>query len=226
MCGRYTLLPDAITWSTAFGLSDTATQQISMLSPNYNVAPTQDVPILRDNPETGKRELAFARWGLIPSWAKDAKFGYRTINARAETVAVKPSFRAAFRKRRCLILASGFYEWKKTGSTKLPYLIQMQDETPIAFAGLWESWRDPEDDAIVQSCTVIVTDANAFMKPIHERMPVIFNPDDYSRWLDPTAGDGESLLIPCPSDWLASYPVSTYVNNPKNNDSQCIESIA
>ncbi len=225
MCGRYTLLPDAKTWSSAFSLTNAATQQISMLSPNYNVAPTQDVPILRDNPETGERELAFARWGLIPPWAKDAKFGYRTINARAETVAEKPSFRAAFRKRRCLIPASGFYEWKKTGSTKQPYLIQMQDETPIAFAGLWESWQNPQDDAIVQSCTVIVTNANAFMKPIHDRMPVILSPDDYSRWLDPTADAGKSLLTPCPSDWLASYPVSTYVNSPKNNDSQCIKPI-
>jgi len=226
MCGRYTIIPNAETWPKAFGLSGDAAHQISILSPNYNVAPTQNVPILRDNSDTGERELAFARWGLIPSWAKDVKFSYRTINARAETVAEKPSFRAAFRKRRCLIPASGFYEWRKVGSGKQPYLIQMEDESPMAFAGLWETWHNPEDESIVQSCTIIVTDANETMKPIHDRMPVILNSDDYGRWLDPTAGNGKSLLNPCPSDWLASYPVSTYVNSPKNNDRKCIEPIA
>lgn len=223
MCGRYTILPNAETWTKAFGLSDDIANQVSILSPNYNVAPTQNVPILRDNHEAGKRELAFIRWGLLPSWAKDTKFSYRTINARAETVAEKPSFRAAFRKRRCLVPASSFFEWRKVESRKQPHLIQMQDDSPFAFAGLWESWHNPQDESIVQSCTIIVTDANEFMKPIHDRMPVILNPDDYGRWLDPTADDGRSLLRPCPSEWLASYPVSTYVNSPKNNDSRCIQ---
>jgi putative SOS response-associated peptidase YedK len=223
MCGRYTILPNAETWTKAFALSEDVANQVSILSLNYNVAPTQNVPILRDNHETGERELAFGRWGLIPSWAKDTKFGYHTINARAETVAEKPSFRDAFRKRHCLIPASGFYEWKKVGSKKQPYLIQMQDESPFAFAGLWERWHNPQDESIVQSCTIIVTDANEFMKPIHDRMPVILNPDEYGRWLDPTATDGRSLLRPCPSEWLSSYPISTYVNSPKNNDSRCIQ---
>jgi putative SOS response-associated peptidase YedK len=226
MCGRYTILPNAESWPKAFGLSEDAAYQISILSPNYNVAPTQDVPILRDNHETGELELALTRWGLIPSWAKDAKFSYHTINARAETVAEKPAFRDAFRKRRCLIPASGFYEWRKVGSKKQPYLIQMKDESPIAFAGLWETWNNPQDGTIVQSCTIIVTEANEFMKPIHDRMPVILKPDDYGRWLDPTTVDRKSLLKSCPSDWLASYPVSTCVNSPKNNDIKCIDPIA
>ena len=225
MCGRYTILPNAETWNKTFGLSGEAAQQVSILSPNYNVAPTQDVPILRDNHETGDRELAFARWGLIPSWAKDTKFSYHTINARAETVAEKPSFRDAFRKRRCLIPASGFYEWKKVGQQKQPYLIQTQNESPFAFAGLWETWRNPQDESIVQSCTIIVTDANTFMKPLHDRMPVILDPADYGKWLDTESTGGKSLLHPCPSEWLSSYPVSTYVNSPKNNDSRCIQTM-
>lgn len=223
MCGRYTMLPDAEIWPEAFGLSGDAAHQISILSSNYNVAPSQDVPILRDNPETGEREFAFARWGLIPSWAKDAKFGYHTINARAETVAEKPSFRAAYRKRRCLVPSSGFYEWKQDGARKQPYLIEMKDKKPMAFAGLWETWRDPQDESIVQSCTIIVTDANAFMKPLHDRMPVILDPGDYGKWLNTELPDGKSLLHPCPGDWLSAYPVSTHVNSPRNNDSQCIQ---
>jgi putative SOS response-associated peptidase YedK len=223
MCGRYTLLPDAKTWTTTFGLTDATASLIASLSPNYNVAPTQDVPILRNNQKTRERDLTLARWGLIPPWAKDAKFSYHTINARAETVAEKPSFRAAFKKRHCLIPASGFYEWKQIGSRKQPYLIQMKDEKPMAFAGLWETWLNPQDESIVQSCTIIVTDANEFMRPIHERMPVILSRDEYGKWLNTDETDGKSLLHPCPSSWLTSYPVSTYVNSPKNNDRQCIQ---
>lgn len=222
MCGRYTLLPDAQTWIPAFGLPSGAVQQISSLSPNYNVAPTQDVPVLRNKPGGAVRELALARWGLIPAWAKEAKFGYHTFNARAESVAEKPSFRAAYRKRRCLIPASGFYEWKHGAAGKQPYLIQMRNRSPMGFAGLWENWRDPHDESIVQSCTIIVTAANEFMQPLHERMPVILEAEDYARWLDPDAAEGASLLRPCPSDWLSCYAVSTYVNNPRHNDRKCI----
>ncbi|MGH8549578.1 MAG: SOS response-associated peptidase [Methylococcales bacterium] len=146
MCGRYNIIPDAPAWVTAFGLSENAGKEISEMSPNYNVAPTQNVPIVRNNTETAERELVFAHWGLIPFWAKDSKIGYRMINARAETVAEKPAFRTAFRKRRCLILANGFYEWKKGASGKQPYLIRLKDQMPFAFAGLWESWHNPEDD--------------------------------------------------------------------------------
>ena len=136
MCGRYNIIPDATAWVTAFGLSEEAGNTISDLAPNYNVAPTQDVPIIRINKDNSQRELVLAHWGLIPFWAKDLKVGYRMINARAETVAKKPAFRAAYRKRRCLIPISGFYEWRKSGSTKQPYLIRMKDVAPFALAGL------------------------------------------------------------------------------------------
>lgn len=225
MCGRYNIIPDAPAWVTAFGLSENAGKGISEMSPNYNVAPTQDVSFVRKNIENGERELVLAHWGLIPFWAKDTKIGYRMINARAETVAEKPAFRAAFRKRRCLIPANGFYEWKKSGSAKQPYLIRMKNEKPFAFAGLWEGWHNVEDDTNLQSCTIIVTEANEFMTQIHDRMPVILNPDDYGRWLDSDNDDGISLLTPCPDDWLDAYPVSTHVNSPRNNDPQCIERI-
>jgi putative SOS response-associated peptidase YedK len=222
MCGRYNIIPDAPAWVAAFGITENAGKEISKMSPNYNVAPTQDVPIVRNNRETGARELVFAHWGLVPFWAKDSKIGNRMINARAETVAEKPAFRAAFRKRRCLVPANGFYEWKKNASGKQPYLIQMKNQSPFAFAGLWESWHNPENDTHLQSCTIIVTAANGLMSPIHDRMPVILSSDNYGRWLDSTMEDGASLLTPCPDDWLDSYPVSTYVNSPRNNDLRCV----
>lgn len=225
MCGRYNIIPDARAWVAAFDLPDSFGTVISAMSPNYNIAPTQDVPIVRNNPETQRRELVFAHWGLIPFWAKDSKIGYRMINARAETVAVKPAFRAAFRKRRCLVPVNGFYEWKKSDSIQQPYLIRLKNPLPFAFAGLWESWHDPHDDRILQSCTIIVTEANQFMTRIHDRMPVILSYDDYARWLDPLGENRISLLKPCPDDWLDAYPVGTYVNNPRNNNSQCIERI-
>jgi putative SOS response-associated peptidase YedK len=225
MCGRYNIIPDAPAWVTAFSLPENAANEISEMSQNYNVAPTQDVPIVRKNRETGEHELILAHWGLIPFWAKDVEIGYRTINARAETVTEKPAFRTAFRKRHCLIPANGFYEWKKGGSGKQPYVIHMKNHKPFAFAGLWESWRNPKDDTDLQSCTIIVTEANAFMAPIHNRMPVILNPDDYVRWLNVDKDDGISLLTPCPDDWLDAYLVSTYVNSPRNNDSKCIERV-
>lgn len=226
MCGRYTLLPEAHTWIAAFGLPAGAAQQISALSANYNVAPTQVIPIVRNRRASTLRELALVRWGLIPAWAKEARFGYHTINARAESVAEKPSFRAAYRKRRCIVPASGFYEWQHGAAAKQPYLIQMRNRLPMGFAGLWESWRDPHDGSIVQSCTIIVTAANEFMQPLHERMPVILAAGDYAHWLDPDAADGASLLRPCPGDWLSCHAVSTYVNNPRHNDRRCIEAVA
>ncbi len=225
MCGRYNIIPDITVWVTAFGLSDEAGKTISNLAPNYNVAPTQEVPIIRINKANSKRELDLVHWGLIPFWAKDLKVGYRMINARAETVAKKPAFRAAYRKRRCLIPISGFYEWIKNGSAKQPYLIRMKDVAPFALAGLWEKWYNPEDETELESCTIIVTEANRFMTPIHDRMPVILCPKDYNRWLDPDAEDVNLLLRPCPDDWLEAYPVSTYVNSPWNRDARCIERV-
>ena len=225
MCGRYNIIPDAEAWTTAFSLSEDFGEEISTLGPNYNVAPTQVVPIVRNNRETGDRELILVHWGLVPFWAKDRSIGNRMINARAETLAEKPAFRTAFRKRRCLIPASGFYEWRKSDSGKQPMHIRMKDKSPFAFAGLWVSWRNPNDEVETESCTIITTQANDFMARIHNRMPVILDANDYNRWLDPNNSDGELLLQPCPGEWLDAHPVSTYVNNPRNNDSKCIERV-
>jgi len=225
MCGRYNIIPDAEAWVAAFSLLETVDQEITNLIPNYNVAPTQDVPIIRNNRETGDRELELVHWGLVPFWAKDKTIGNRMINARAESVAEKPAFRASFRKRHCLIPANGFYEWKITESGKQPMHIRMKDELPFAFAGLWESWHSP-DNVEMHSCTIITTQANAFMTRIHNRMPVILDANDYNRWLDPKDGSGKDLLRPCPDKWLEANPVSTYVNNPRNNDFTCIERVS
>ena len=225
MCGRYNIIPDAEAWTTAFSLSEDIGKEISLLVPSYNVAPTQEVPIVRNNRETGARELILVHWGLVPFWAEDRSIGYRLINARAKSVTEKLAFRAAFRKRRCLIPASGFYEWRKSDSEKQPMLIRMKDESPFAFAGLWESWCNPYYEVEMDSCTIITTQANSFMARIHNRMPVILDANDYNRWLDPNNSNGELLLQPCPDEWLDAQPVSTYVNNPGNNDSKCIERV-
>ena len=158
-------------------------------------------------------------WGLIPSWAKDPAIGNKMINARAETVSEKPSFRSAFKKRRCLILADGFYEWQKTDDGKQPYHIKMEDDSPFAFAGLWEAWDKYGEE--IRSGTIITTDANDLMNEIHHRMPVILHPEDYGLWLDPDFDEKEaltSLLKPYPSDAMEAYPVSRRVNKPANNE--------
>lgn len=214
MCGRFTNL---LSWREIvelYGITNTDFRP--NLAPRYNVAPSQDVPIVRAG-----RELAVVRWGLIPFWAKDEKIAWRTINARAETVAEKPAFRAAFKARRCLVPASGFYEWQARGKgPKQPWYITGRDGRPLAFAGLWERWRGP--DGTVESCTIIVTQANEFMRRLHDRMPVILDAADFDAWLDPDAGDGRALLRPCPDEWLEAWPVSTHVNRPQNDDERCI----
>jgi putative SOS response-associated peptidase YedK len=194
------------------------------LPPRYNIAPSQDIAAVRISPKTEKRELALLHWGLIPFWADDPKVGYRTINARAETVATKPAFREAFCKRRCLVVADGFYEWKKTNGPKQPYFIHVKGGEPFAFAGLWERWK--REGKETQSCSIIVTDANEVLEPIHDRMPVILSPDDHDIWLDADFEDGkklQSLLRPFPADEMEAYPVSTLVNNPKNDEEKCLE---
>ena len=171
------------------------------------------------------RELALLRWGLVPSWAKDPSIGNRMINARAETVATKPSYRAAFKRRRCLVPADGYYEWKKTGKAKQPYLIRLQDERPFAMAGLWESWQDA-GGAALQTFTIITTEANEATCDIHNRMPVILSPGDYPLWLDPEferAEQLQELLQPYDSHAMRLDPVSTYVNSPRNDSPECIE---
>ncbi len=218
MCGRYNLIADAQAFIDAF-------QVINRLDwrPRYNIAPSQEVPAIRQ--ETEGRKAVLLRWGLIPHWAKEEKFGYRTINARAETVHTKPAFRSAFKRRRCLIPATGFYEWRKLNRHKQPYNIRLKDRELFAFAGLWEHWQSPEG-AEIESCTIIVTDANEVLKPIHDRMPVILDPDQYDSWLDPQLQDPEilkPLLKPYPSERLEYWPVSRRVGNPANDDPSLVE---
>ena len=225
MCGRYSITTPVEGLRQLFLF-----EEVPNLAPRYNVAPTQEVPTVRheaDSEGGSGRHLRMLRWGLIPSWAKDRKIAYKTINARAETVAEKPSFRSAFRRRRCLILADGFYEWRKEGDGKQPYRIVMADRQPFAMAGLWESWRDPEDKSVIESCTIIVTDANDHLRRLHHRMPVILAPGDHEAWL--AAGTDEaqlqSLLKPFEAAPMAAYPVSKHVNKPANDDAGCIEPV-
>ena len=191
------------------------------LPPSYNVAPTQQVLVARDY--DGKREGVAMRWGLTPSWAKDSKMAQ--INARSETAATKPMFRAAFKKRRCLILANGYYEWKKTTKPKQPYYYRMKDEKPFTFAGLWETWHGEEKP--LETCAILTTDANELAKEVHDRMPVILTGEDALAWLDPAtdpAALGE-LLRPFPSKEMVCNPVSVVVGNVRNNNASLIETV-
>ena len=221
MCGRFTLKTPATELASLFDGLD-----FSGIRPRYNICPTQAVTCVRQNQQR-VAESASLRWGLVPFWAKDLKIGARMINARSETVATKPAFRAAFKKRRCLVIADGFYEWKKQGAAKQPYYISRQDETPYAMAGLWESWSDKAnpDSEPVETCTILTTAANATMAPLHDRMPVLLEPDDYPIWLDAEFKDADkldSLMQPSPEGWLQHWPVSTFVNRPGNDSPACI----
>ena len=219
MCGRYALKnPEAL--KAAFELAS-----LPELPPRYNIAPTQDIAIIRA--DTSGRHLSLANWGLIPSWAKSADSGYSTINARAETVDTKPSFRAPFKRHRCIIPADGFYEWHEEGGIKIPHHIGRTDGAPFALAGLWDVWKGPEGEVI--SCTIIVTEANAFMKRLHERMPVILAPADYARWLDPDNHDTASLkplLAPAAEEGFTEWPVSRELNNPRHEGQACAAVVA
>lgn len=217
MCGRYTLKTPAKAVADYFGLSDPPS-----LTPRYNIAPTQAVATVRA--EEAGRKLVLLRWGLVPSWADDPKIGCSLINARAETAASKPAFRSAFRHRRCLILADGFYEWKKAGTKKQPYFFSMREGQPFAFAGLWERWEKGQEP--MESCTVLTTAANETVKPLHDRMPVILSPKDYDQWLDSNAQGIVALLKPYADAAMKAFPVSTLVNKPSNDDPKCIEPLA
>ncbi len=225
MCGRFALYATPEKLAEHFGLAEPPAQ----LAPRYNIAPTQPVGIVRFDPQHQRREWALVLWGLIPSWSKEPAMAARMINARAETVAEKPSFRTAFRRRRCIIPASGFYEWMKRNGGKQPYYITSRDGTPLGFAGLWERWIGPEGEEI-ESCTILTTDANEEVARLHNRMPVILAPEDYATWL----GDGQEtapaylaqlkhLFRPFPVGRLKLYPVSPYVNDPRNEGVACIE---
>ncbi len=220
MCGRYSLTtaPEALRRLFDFDAGPN-------LEPRYNIAPTQSAPVVRATAGGAGRELAMARCGLIPSWAKDASFGNKTINARSETVTEKPSFRGAFRRRRCLVPADGFYEWRREGEIKQPYRIGMKDGQAFAFAGLWETWQGPEGGEAVESFTILTTEANRKLRPIHPRMPVILAPESYETWLDASpdsAAWAVSVLKPFADQPMAFYRVSTRVNSVANDDADCI----
>lgn len=191
--------------------------------PRYNISPTQSVPILRQHPKEPGREMSLVRWGLIPSWSKDSSGSAKMINARSETAATLPAFRDAMKSRRCLILADGFYEWARTGKAKQPYSFEVNDGELFAFAGLWERWKAP-NGRWIKSCSILTTTANALASAVHDRMPVILNPDDYDLWLDPGMKDVtvvSELLKPYDARLMRCYPVSTRINNVVNDDEAC-----
>lgn len=220
MCGRYTLTSSGEEVADLFGLLE-----IPAIPSRYNMAPTQEAAVVRVPEPGASRELAFLRWGLVPYWAKDITIGNRLINARAESVAEKPSYRSSFRKQRCLIPTSGFYEWKKEGKAKQPYLIRRQDRRPFAFAGLWSRWKDPERGPL-DTFTILTTDANDRVRELHDRMPVILAREDFDLWLDPKVQDAarlQPLLVPLAGDDLELVRVSKTVNSPANDLPDCIE---
>ena len=251
MCGRFVSVSSPQLLADRFGIDETTVPDAKLPEheADYNVTPRAQVLVVRERPPRGEqhdttRVLSLVRWGLVPSWAKDLSMGDRLINARAESVAEKPAFRRAFAKRRCIVPADAFYEWKvgerperEHGASagrrapRQPYCIRRRDGEPLAFAGLWEIWRDPAiddadaPDAWVRSCTIITTRANGVLAPIHDRMPVVLDEAVWDEWLDPTRHDVaalDALLAPAPDDWVEAYPVSTRVNSPRNNDADLV----
>lgn len=228
MCGRYGRRADKQRIAEWMQTHNTSVFDDSYLAPTYNAAPQSLQPVVRLDGESGERELAIMRWGLIPFWAKDAKIAYSTINARAETIATSATYREAFKKRRCLVPADWFYEWKKIDAkTKQPYAIALKDDSIFAFAGLWETWKDKATDQSLETYTIITTDPNELMETIHTRMPVILEPRDYARWLEP--GDQTrppvDLLRPYPAEKMRAWPVSQRVGNVRNNGPDLIDPI-
>jgi putative SOS response-associated peptidase YedK len=218
MCGRFALIVDASVLADVFDVDPPRE-----LTPRFNIAPTQAIPIVRIGKES-PRECSFVRWGLVPSWAKDQKIGARMINARGETVAEKPSFRSAVKNRRCLIPADGFYEWVKTAGGKQPHFIHFANGRPFAFAGLWERWHKGEGDPL-ETCTIITTTPNDLIAGLHDRMPVILPRDRFEEWIEPAPLSPDrlqELLVPHPDEGMEAYPVSTYVNKPINDGPECI----
>ena len=217
MCGRYTLAADAELIEGRFDVQLMGLPRIS----RYNVAPTQDVLTIAGQ---GPRRAGMMRWGLVPSWTKDISVGNRMINARAETLAKRPAFRTALQRRRCLVVADGFYEWASLGNHRIPMRVTLKSGEPFAFAGLWERWKAPSGEDIL-SCTIITTGPNDVMQPVHDRMPVILSEQDHDAWLDPDNPDLDAvreLMGPCPADQLARTAVSSHVNSPRHDDQQCI----
>ncbi|MGA2031747.1 MAG: SOS response-associated peptidase [Thermoguttaceae bacterium] len=222
MCGRFTLRAPASVVAEQFALFE-----VPPLEPRYNIAPSQSVAAVRIDPNAAepRRELAWLQWGLVPSWAGDPSIGNRLINARAESAAQKPAFRTALRRRRCLVAADGFYEWQPVKKAKQPFHIRLRDGRPFGLAGLWEDWEGP-DHRIIRSCTLLTTEANDLVRPIHDRMPVIVPRAAYEQWLDPARQEAEQiapLLVPYPSAEMVAYPVCSLVNSPSHEDPRCVE---
>ncbi len=221
MCGRYALYGPV---SRLRGHFDVDFDAIGFV-PRYNVAPQQFAPIVRER--DGAREVAMLRWGLLPSWAKDPAIATRLIQARVETAAEKPAFRSAFKARRCLVPADAFYEWAQTPAGKQPYLVRLRSGEPLALAGLWERWRGP-DGEVLDTYTILTTDANALIAPLHERMPVILPPESWALWLNPARTPQQvlPLALPYPAPALAMHPVARRVGNVRNDDPGLIEPVA
>ena len=220
MCGRFTLISSVSDLQLRFGFA----MDPAEVEPRYNIAPTQQVLTVVNE---GERLGEMMRWGLVPSWAKDIKIGNRMINAVSETAASKPAFRSAFRRRRCLVLADGFFEWRKEGKKRVPLYFSQKSGDPMAFAGLWENWKSAEGDWI-RSCTILTTAANSFIEPVHNRMPVILSSETEPLWLDPiteTPDILEPLLVPAPPELLDVREVSPVVNNARSEGPDCIATV-
>jgi putative SOS response-associated peptidase YedK len=216
MCGRFALKAPPAQLITRFGLDECAD-----FSPRYNIPPSTDIPVIRQSPE-GKRVLHLLRWGLVPHWAKDLSMGAKLNNARGESVAEKPSFRDAFKRRRCLIPADGFYEWKTEGKIKQPYYFSLKSGEPMAMAGLWESWTAP-DGSLLRTVCIVTTSANALMEPIHERMPVIISQEHWKDWLAEPVEKIERLVVAYPEAEMQTWPVSKRVSSAGVEDAGLIE---
>ncbi len=224
MCGRFARRSTREVLADWFGVD---LEDLPPFDPSYNVAPQSVQPVVRLGRDTGDREFALMRWGIVPFWAKDAKIGYTTINARAEEVAAKPAFREALRKRRCLVPADAFYEWERSDpKDRHPFAIALANDEPYAFAGLWESWQ-PREGEPLETFTILTTDANEAVEPIHNRMPVILDPKDYDRWLQPAAPERlpVDLLHPFPAERMTAWPVSNRVGNVRNNDPELLATV-
>lgn len=219
MCGRFTLFTPASRLAEVF-----LPGEVLAGTPRYNIAPGQPILSVRASAAHDRREFAMPRWGLVPAWARDAAIGNRLINARAETVSEKPAFRRAFRERRCLVPADGFYEWKREGPGKRPFYIRMKDGAPFAFAGIWERWEGAPGK-VVETCAILTTEPNEILSPIHDRMPLILSPEEYGLWLDPSVPPSDRLarlLRPFPPGGMEAYPVGRAVNNPHTEGPSCI----
>ena len=219
MCGRYRLSRRKQLVEEYFDTDSGVEDWV----PRYNIAPTQPVPVIRQNPKEPSRELSVMRWGLIPSWANDSSVAASMINARSETASTKPAFCDALKSRRCLIPADGFYEWQRTGKTKQPYCFEVNEGALFAFAGLWDGWKDAGGNWI-KTCSILTTTPNAVTSAVHDRMPVILDQDCYDLWLDPGMKDvsaASELLKPCDARQMRCYPVSSRVNSVVNDDQSC-----